>query len=123
MSELTEAIERIKENLRTPRRLITENRESVIVYKDELEAILKYVEELQEVVKVGPDVVSGLEVGDEVFSMIDYMEVRRGMVGKVVGVRKTAEYPIEVEFEGVQFLYLKNGVVGFKRDELGKVVR
>jgi hypothetical protein len=83
--------------------------------------LVSEVQRLQEENEKLPDVVSELAIGDEVSSMIDYMEVRRGMVGKVVGLKPKAEYPVEVQFEGIKFLYLKNGVVGFKRDELGKV--
>jgi hypothetical protein len=121
MSERKETIKALKERLTNPSRLISENRESVTVYKDDLEALLGYVDELEAHVLELPDTVSELAIGDEVVSLIDYIDLARGMVGKVVGTSKGGRYPIEVQFEGTKFLYLKNGILGLKRDELAKV--
>jgi hypothetical protein len=67
------------------------------------------------------DLSSELALGDEVEVLINYLEIERGMRGKVIRLCPTYEYPVEVEFEGLKLFYLKNSVVGFKREELGKV--
>lgn len=84
-------------------------------------AIKALVEEVRRLQETSVDTVSELAVGDEVVSLLDYMELRKGMKGKVVRIAPTAEYPVEVKFDGVQFMYLTNGVLGLKRNELGKV--
>lgn len=119
MSERNETIESIKENLRTPRRLISENRESVIVYKDELEALLAYVEVLEETVAELPDVKSELSVGDEVETLITYNLTKEGTRGIVETILSEeidgGDYPYRIRFEGAKY------TIGFNRSELGKV--
>lgn len=107
--------------LRDPTRLIMESRESVIVYKDDLDAVLDRLEELERKTAGTVDLDSELKVGDTVVSLIGYLEMRPGTQGKVVAIKPQAAYPIEVQFAGIKFLYLKDGLIGFNRNELGKV--
>lgn len=122
MSE-NEELDKAVASLRKPY-LISENRESVVVYRDDLTLVLDRLEELEGRIAALPekvlDVSSELAVGDEVEALIDYVDVKRGMTGKVARLRPSEEYPIEVQFEGT-FFYSTTGVVAFKRYELGKV--
>lgn len=98
--------------------LITENRASVVVYRDDLTAVLDRLEELESAV-TAPDTTSELEVGDKVVVLIDAMGVSEGTEGILVEIRSKGfgydEYPFAVK---VPF---KSYPIGFERKELGKV--
>ncbi len=126
MSERKETIESLKAQLRNPTRLISENREAVVVYKDELEAMLTYVEvlegyveDLEETVATVPDTKSELVVGDEVITLINYRNTAEGTRGIVETILSAeidgGEYPYRIRFEGEKY------AIGFNRSELGKV--
>jgi hypothetical protein len=121
---MSEELENAVEALKNPT-LFTDKREAVLVYRDDLTLVLDRLEELEGQVAALPekvlDISSELAVGDEVVTLIDYKEARRGTTGKVVRLCPTYEYPVEVEFEGLSLFFLKDSVIGYKRDELGKV--
>ncbi len=123
-----ETIESLKQQLRNPTRLISENREAVVVYKDELEAMLTYVEilegyveDLEETVATVPDTKSDLSVGDEVVTLITYNLTKEGTRGIVETILSSevdgSEYPYRIRFEGEKY------AIGYNRYELGKVAK
>lgn len=115
---MNEELEKAVAALRNPW-LITENRASVVVYRDDLTAVLDRLEELEEKVAVLPDTVSGLEVGDDVETLINYRYTNKGSRGTVETILSAeidgGEYPYRIRFEGDKW------AIGFNRNELGKV--
>lgn len=111
---MSEELEKAVAALRKPW-LITENRASVVVYRDDLTLVLDRLEELEEAVAAAPDVDSELEIGDTVATLIRYAYYPEGMEGVVENLDPDDEYPIKVRFPGARY------VTGYKRDELGKV--
>lgn len=114
-------IDEVVRNLRNPSRLISENREAVVVYRDELEAVLTRLEELEGRVAELPDTETGLEVGDLVQTLIDYKNTPKGERGVVETILNAeidgGEYPYRIRFENEKY------AIGYNRAELGKVVR
>lgn len=111
MSELDKAVSA----LRNPY-LISENREAVMVYKDDLTLVLDRLEALQAAAKPEAELdrLCDLKVGDEVEVLVNFDSVyegTRGTVEKLVA----EEYPIKVRIPGRTLL-------GFARSELGKVL-
>lgn len=118
----TVELQKVLESLKNPSKLISENREAVVVYKDELDVVLARLEELESQKTGVLDKKSDLKVGDTVISLVRYMELEPGTSGKVVSISPTEDrYPIEVKFEGITFAYLRNATVAFSREELGKL--
>lgn len=99
--------------------LITENRASVVVYRDDLTAVLDRLEELEEQFAGLPDTESKLMRGDEVETLIDYRTTPKGSHGVVEAILSSgddgAEYPYRIRFEGEKY------TIGYNRYELRKV--
>lgn len=110
MSELDKAVAALRKPY-----LISENRESVVVYRDDLTLILDRLEELEADAKPEPDTLSDLKVGDKVVTLVDVLTISEGVEGVVKDIVPD-EYCIKVKFPGTKY------TTGFRRSELSKVV-
>lgn len=68
------------------------------------------------------DLTTDLKVGDEVVSLIEYMGLEKGARGVVKLILDRQSYPVDVQFpKGTTKGYTPDDVLGFDRNELGKV--
>lgn len=112
MSDISKAVE----SLRNPTRLISEERESVIVYKDDLETVLDRLAELEAKERGSLiDRECQLLVGDEVEILINWTTIEQGTRGTVEDIIYEEEYQYKVAVP-------EQGTIGYRRTELGKVV-
>lgn len=106
---MNEKVQKALTALKRPNRLMSEEREVVIVYKDDLETLVKWVEENR-----GLD--DEVREGDRVEVLKSCVGMVRGEIGTVIGVEssKWTVFPYTVNAGGVL-----NGK--FARNELRKV--